>query len=52
MREHLPSRVILLIKKDLKRKSWINFPKFFELLEYGKEFEAENYCSRVITGNN
>jgi len=52
MREHLPSRVILLIKKDLKRKCWINFPKFFELLKEGKEFNTEDYSERAITSNN
>ncbi|MEK6890927.1 MAG: 4-demethylwyosine synthase TYW1, partial [Nanoarchaeota archaeon] len=45
MREHLPSRVVLLIKKSLNRKSWIDFPKFFQLLETGKSFTAEDYCS-------
>ncbi len=51
MREHIPSRVVLLIKKDLKRKSWINFPKFFELIKTGKDFQAEDYCSRVMESN-
>lgn len=51
MREHLPSRVILLIKKDLKRKCWINFLKFFEMVEKGESFEAEDYCSKVIEKN-
>jgi len=51
MREHLPSRVILLIKKDLKRKCWINFPKFFELIESNKNFTTLDYASRVMTEN-
>ncbi|MEM3062273.1 MAG: 4-demethylwyosine synthase TYW1, partial [Nitrososphaerota archaeon] len=51
MREHIPSRVILLIKKDLKRKCWINFPKFFNMIEEGKEFSAGDYCSRVMEKN-
>ena len=51
MREHLPSRVVLLIKKDLKRKCWINFPKFFDLLEQNKSFSAEDYSERAITSN-
>src|SRR3989338_8841013 len=51
MREHIPSRVVLLIKKSLKKKSWINFPKFFQLIEQNKEFTAEDYCSKVIMGN-
>ncbi len=51
VREHIPSRVILLAKKSLKRKVWIDFPKFFQLLETGKNFSAEDYCSRIITPN-
>ncbi len=51
MREHLPSRVILLIKKDLNKKCWINFPKFFDLLKENKEFTTEDYSSKAITGN-
>ena len=33
IRQHIPSRAILLIKKSLKRKSWINFPKFFQMIK-------------------
>src|SRR3989344_5378788 len=51
IREHIPSRVVLLAKKSLKKKVWINFPKFFRLLETGKEFKAEDYCSRTIMPN-
>ena len=51
MREHIPSRVVLLIKKDLQRKSWIDFPKFFKLLESEKPFGADDYCSRVKMSN-
>ncbi|MEM3113026.1 MAG: 4-demethylwyosine synthase TYW1 [Candidatus Pacearchaeota archaeon] len=51
MREHLPSRVILLIKKSLKRKCWIDFPKFFQMLEENKNFTVEEYCSRAIMPN-
>lgn len=51
MREHLPSRVILLIKRDLKRKPWINFPKFFNLVENNKSYKAEDYCNRIKTSN-
>ncbi len=51
MREHIPSRVVLLIKKDLKRKSWIDFPKFFNLLDSNQKFTAEDYCSIAIKPN-
>ena len=51
MREHLPSRAILLIKKSLKKKCWINFPKFFDMVESGKKFKAEDYCEKIIQPN-
>jgi len=50
-RTHIPSRAILLIKKSLNRKSWINYPKFFDMIEQGKDFGAEDYCSEVIQPN-
>ncbi len=51
IRQHSPSRAILLIKKSLKKKSWINFPKFFKLIEQNKEFNVEDYCSEMIQPN-
>ena len=51
IRQHVPSRAILLIRKDLKKKAWINFPKFFELIEQGKKPSTEEYSSVVMTGN-
>ena len=51
IRQHIPSRAILLIRKDLKKKAWINFPKFFDLIEKGKEPTTEDYSSTVMTGN-
>ncbi|KHO55432.1 MAG: hypothetical protein QT10_C0001G0036 [archaeon GW2011_AR19] len=51
MREHIPSRAILLMKKSLKKKCWINFPKFTEMVEKGKKFKAEDYCSEIIQPN-
>ncbi len=51
LREHRPSRAILLIKKSLNKKSWINFPKFFEMIESNKKFTAEDYCSEVMLSN-
>lgn len=49
--ENIPSRVTLLIKKSLNKKSWIDFPKFFKFLENNKQFTAENYCSKMIMPN-
>ncbi len=51
LRQHSPSRAILLIKKSLNKKSWINFPKFFDLIENNKSFKAEDYCSEIIMPN-
>lgn len=51
MRQHIPSRAILLIKKSLKRKPWINFPKFFKMIEEKKEFNTEDYASESIEAN-
>ena len=51
LRQHLPSRAILLIKKSLNKKSWINFPKFTEMVNKGKKFKAEDYCSKIIQPN-
>ena len=50
-KEHIPSRAILLIKKSLKKRCWINFPKFFNLIESGKKFKAEDYCEKEIQPN-
>ncbi len=45
--EHIPSRVVMLgkkkFKKDGKWYTWIDFPKFHELIKSGKEFTAEEY---------
>lgn len=51
IREHIPSRVTLLMKKSLNKKSWIDFPNFFKLLELKKDFSAEDYCSKVKMPN-
>ena len=50
-KEHIPSRVILLIKKSLNKKRWINFPKFFDLVNSKKKFTAEDYSSNVMESN-
>ncbi len=52
IKTHLPSRAILLAKKSLNKKVWINFPKFFELIENSQEFNTEDYSSPIITSNN
>ena len=52
IRKHPQSRAILLIRKDLNKKAWINFPKFFELVNSNKEFKTEEYCSEIIQPNN
>ena len=49
--EHKPSCVLLLIKKSLKKKQWINFPKFFDLANNNKEYKTEDYCSISIEPN-
>ena len=51
VRVHKPSRAILLIRKSLNKKPWINFPKFFELVANNQEFTAEDYCSEMIKPN-
>lgn len=41
--EHVPSRVIMLAKKEFKKRNiwytWIDFDKFFQLIESKKEFK-------------
>ena len=49
--EHKHSCVVLLIKKSLKKKRWINFPKFFDLVENNKEFNTKDYSSKSIEPN-
>ena len=51
VKKHNPSRAILLARKSLRKKTWINFPKFFDLIEEGKDFAMENYASERIEGN-
>jgi tRNA wybutosine-synthesizing protein 1 len=51
IREHKPSRAILLIRKSLNKKPWINFPRFFSLVEQGESFKTEDYCSEIIMPN-
>jgi len=51
IREHIPSRVILLAKKSMKKNVWINFPKFFELVESNKSYNSSDYSSKIMTPN-
>lgn len=51
IKTHKPSRAILLVRKSLNKKTWINFPKFFEMIEEGKDFSMEDYASENIVGN-
>ncbi len=49
--EHKPSGVVLLIRKSLNKKNWINFPKFFDLANNNKEYVTEDYCSLEMQPN-
>ncbi len=51
IRVHKPSRAILLAKKSLNKKVWINFPKFFTMIEEGNDFDTEDYASEIIMPN-
>lgn len=51
VRTHIPSRAILLAKKSLKKKVWINFPKFFEIVKKGENAKTEDYSSKIMTPN-
>ncbi|MFA6022584.1 MAG: 4-demethylwyosine synthase TYW1 [Candidatus Pacearchaeota archaeon] len=50
--EHIPSRVTLIIKKSLNKKQFIDFNKFFNLIESKSQFIAEDYSSKVMMTNN
>jgi hypothetical protein len=49
--EHLPSRVILLAKKKFFIEgtwwTWIDYPKFTELVNSGKSFRTEEYMAKT-----
>ena len=49
--EHAPSRVLLLMKKNLGKKRWINFPEFFSYVNNGKIPKTEEYNSEKICPN-
>ena len=58
--EHIPSRVVLIAKKTFKKNgkwtTWIDFKKYHELVNSGKEFKAEDYLkttpSTGLSGEN
>ena len=48
---HIPSRAILLAKKSLNKNVWIDFSKFFELVNNNKKPETKDYSSKVMMKN-
>lgn len=49
--EHNPSRVVLLMKKSLHKKNHIDFGKFFDIVNSGKEATTEEYSSDAMKPN-
>ena len=53
--EQISSRVVMLAHKKFKRDgewwTWIDFDKFFELVEKGEEFGAEDYMGKMPDEN-
>ena len=49
--EHLPSRVVLFAKKKFKKNglwhTWIDFPKFHQLVISGEDFSTDDYLLRT-----
>jgi wyosine [tRNA(Phe)-imidazoG37] synthetase (radical SAM superfamily) len=48
--EHTPSRVILLAKKKYEKKTWIDFEKFFKLVNvepYPDNLDADLYATKT-----
>ena len=49
--EHIPSRVVMFAKKKCKIngvwRTWIDFPKWHQLVNFGKEFAAEDYSIKT-----
>ncbi len=48
---HQPSNVACLIRKDLSGKRYINFPKFFEIVNSGGIAETLDYSSEIMQSN-
>jgi tRNA wybutosine-synthesizing protein 1 len=49
--KHLPSRVVLLMKKSLKEKQYIDFKKFFDFANSDKDYTSEDYSSKTMQPN-
>ncbi len=49
--EHRPSRVTCLIRKDLNGAQYINFQKFFEVVNAGSVAKAKEYSSKKMCPN-
>ena len=49
--EHTPSRVILLVRKDFVGKRFIDFHKFFDVVNAGEEISAEDYSVSEMQEN-
>jgi len=51
MSEHIPSRVVLFAKKKFQInnewKTWIDFPKWHELVNSDQDFSALDYCKKT-----
>ncbi len=49
--EHIPSRVVMFARKKYQINgtwnTWIDFPKYHELVNSGQDFTAEDYCKRT-----
>jgi len=49
--EHEPSRVVLLAKKSMKNKQYIDFKKFFDAVNNGLVISAKDYSSSEMCSN-
>ena len=49
--KHNPSRVVLLMKKSLNKKSFINFNNFFNIVNSGKQIKTEDYSELEMQDN-
>ena len=49
--EHLPSKVVLLVKKEAPPYRFIDFQKFFEIVNSGGEAKIEDYGSKKMMAN-
>lgn len=46
--EHIPSRVTLIMKKSLKKKRYIDFNKFFNIVNNNKKLTKDSYSSSKL----